>query len=373
MIVDIIGAGIGGLTLGIALKQQGIHVRIFERAKEIKEVGAGIILANNAMQVYQQLGLDAKITAKGNVVSEIAITDEQLKAITRNSLVAFEERYQSQNIAIHRGVLQRILVAEFSEEELFLDHELVGINENGKQLVFANGKTVSTSVIIGADGIFSKVRELVFQPKEIRNAKQICWRGVVSYKLPADYAHMATECWGNASRFGFVQIKEGQVYWYALKNTQSESEELQKIDTKDFASYHPLCVDIIKKTDPNKIHTAIMKDIKPFNDWSVDTVCLLGDAAHATTPNLGQGACQAIEDAYVLASCLEKYSVTEAFKIYEQKRIKKAHKVVNVSWSLGKISQLPYKWARAVRNTFLRFVPASVNKKQVAFLFKIAE
>lgn len=375
MVVDIIGAGIGGLTLGIALKKKGISVRVFEQAKEIKAVGAGIILANNAMQVYRELGLSDEISKKGNSISEIEITDAQFKTINKTSLVGFEEEYQLKNIAIHRGVLQQILVQYFNDEELFLNHELKNIKEidDKKILEFENGKAYDSFMVIGADGIFSKVRELLFAPVTIRNAKQVCWRGVLDYSL--QNINKATEAWGKKSRFGYVQIDTKKVYWYALESVKTIDEDLpSKMNKKLFSQYHPQVLALIDNTEETQIHTAFIQDVKPFKRWSKNNVCLIGDAAHATTPNMGQGACQAIEDAYVLASYLHKFDhVDKAFMLYEESRIAKAHQVVKTSFMIGKISQLSNPVLMFLRNTVFKMIPSKVNEKQMRSVFKIVD
>ncbi len=371
MIIDIIGGGIGGLTAGIAFKRKGYKVRVFEQATEIKNVGAGIILANNAMQVYKELGLSTKISTKGNRVSAIDIVDENFKTISETSLSVFEKKYELKNIAIHRGVLQKILIDEFTKDELFLGHELEAMELGNKNTVlkFKNDTSYLSEITIGADGIYSKVREIAFKTVEIRKANQLCWRGVLNFELSQEYMHKAIESWGKSTRFGFVKIDEESVYWYALKS-EARNNFNTDLDINDFKEYNSLVIEMMNKTE--NIHMSEISDIKPFKKWNVGTVCLLGDAAHATTPNLGQGACQAIEDAYVLAACFEKYKeVKNAFKAFETVRIKKAHSVVNMSWQLGKIAHLSNPLLMKIRNLLLKKIPKSIHKKQMASLFKL--
>lgn len=229
MTIDIIGAGIGGLTTAIALEQKGFNVRVFEQAEYIKPVGAGIILANNAMQIYEKLGLRNKIEANGNRISSMNITRANLTPLSKVDLSYFEEKYQVKNIAVHRGTLQQLLVGKLKTTPIKLNHRLVEVKhvDKGYELVFDNGEKVQSAVLIGADGINSNVRKHLFSTGTIRNAKQICWRGVTDFKLPAEYQNELNEAWGKTGRFGFVQIAENKVYWYALKAFKKHKEEFQ--------------------------------------------------------------------------------------------------------------------------------------------------
>lgn len=373
--IDIIGAGIGGLTTAIALKEKGFAVNIYEQAKMIKEVGAGIILANNAMQVYEKLDLKEELENSGNYISSVQITKSDLSLISNMDLRYFEEIHQVKNIAIHRGKLQQILVDQLDENSIHLDHQLKYISEDNLnyQLVFNDNQVVKSSLVLAADGLNSTVRQCLFAENQIRNAHQICWRGVTKFQLPKEYRHDLKEAWGNADRFGFVQIDAEKVYWYALKSFKNDPSEYVGDELAHyFADYHPLVKDIINATPTTSIHTAEMTDLKPINKWHKGNVCLIGDAAHATTPNMGQGACQAIEDAFVLAECMDKFELTEAFAKFQKIRMPKAHQVVNMSWTLGKLAHWSNPLSIAIRNQIMKWTPQSINRKQSEKLFQLA-
>ena len=189
MKIDIIGAGIGGLTTAIALEQKGFKTRIFEQAENIKPIGAGIILANNAMQVYEKLGLRREIEKYGNPISSLNITKANLKPLSKMDLTYFEEKFKVKNIAIHRGVLQQILIDKLETTSLSLNHKLTKVIEsrNGHFLEFKNGEKIQSSTLLGADGLSSIVRNDLFNNNTIRNANQICWRGITEFSLPKKY------------------------------------------------------------------------------------------------------------------------------------------------------------------------------------------
>lgn len=376
MKIDIIGAGIGGLTTAIALEQKGFETRIFEQAATIKPVGAGIILANNAMQVFEKLGLKEEIEAHGNHISSMNLTKPNLKPLSKVDLSYFEKKHGVQNTAIHRGTLQQILLNKLQSTEVHLNHRLNTVERHAPiySLLFENGKHVQSSTLIAADGLRSAVRNALFSNNEIREAKQVCWRGVTHFNLPEQYAHELNEAWGKDDRFGFVQIAPNKVYWYALKSFQNNPSEcsLDNITTY-FEGYHPLMIDLISSTPKEHINTAVIADLAPTNTWYQENLCLIGDAAHAMTPNLGQGACQAIEDAYVLSECLHAYDVNTAFEKFQQLRLPKAHRVVKTSWNVGKLAHMTNPLLIGIRNQLMRMTPSSVSRKQSEHIFQLSQ
>ena len=376
MNIDIIGAGIGGLTTAIALEQKGIKTRIFEQAERIKPVGAGIILANNAMQIYEKLGLRKVIEENGNPISSMNITKSNLKPLSKIDLTYFERKHNTKNIAIHRGTLQQILIDKLKSTKINLNHKLTSIveNTNGYYLKFENGEQIQSSTVLGADGLNSIVRQNIFPNNTIRKANQICWRGITECELPIKFRNELNEAWGKSERFGFVQVAENKVYWYALKSFKKSKNEFSINDLEQyFGDYNSVIKDIIKSTKKEHINTAEISDLKPTNIWFKENVCLIGDSAHATTPNMGQGACQAIEDAFVLSECLHKYEITKAFSEYQKLRLPKAHQVVKASWLVGKMAHLKNPILIGLRNQMLRLTPTSVNRKQNEQIFQLAE
>ncbi|WP_020526195.1 FAD-dependent monooxygenase [Flexithrix dorotheae] len=372
--IDIIGAGIGGLTTAIALSQKEIQIRIFEQAKAFKTVGAGIILANNAMQVFEKLGLREEIASCGNPISAMHITRASLKPISSIDLSYFERKHKVQNIAIHRGKLQDILLNHLDKKIIKTGYELSSVEENptGFKLRFNNGESTYSDYLLGADGLNSVVRNSLFAENKTRNAFQVCWRGVTDFELPEQYQNELNEAWGKGDRFGFVQIAPQKVYWYALKTLKTEKSDyaMERL-AEYFKSYHPIIRNIIETTPFYKIHAAEISDLSPIKNWYKGKVCLLGDAAHATTPNMGQGACQAIEDAYVLSECMQQYEWDEAFAKYQKLRKPKAHEVVKTSWTLGKIAHWENPLAIFMRNQLMKMTPKRLNRKQSERIFQL--
>ena len=370
--ITIIGAGIGGLTMALTLKQKGYPARVYESAPEIKPVGAGILMANNAMQVFKKLGIQHSIEAAGNRISTLDITNEKLSSLSAINLQKFEHRYGVYNVAIHRADLQRILAKAIGFENIELSKRLVSIKqEKDCKLVFEDGSVIRSPVVIAADGIRSAIRNQLFDKSEIRNTGQVCWRGVCDMELPEQYLHEGIEAWGKGIRFGFVRISSRQVYWFAVakeRSVKSEPDDLLLL----FKDFHPLVQNMIAATSKENIYFSSITDLKPVHQWYKGNVCLIGDAAHATTPNLGQGACQAVEDAYAIGQLLDPNKTFDnVFAAYQQLRIKKAHTIVNNSWRIGKMAHWGNSFAVWTRNNLMKAIPAAANNRQLQKIFDI--
>ncbi|WP_312076785.1 FAD-dependent monooxygenase [Chryseobacterium sp.] len=264
--ISIIGAGIGGLTLGNILKQHDLDFTMYESAPEIKPVGAEIMMAVNAMQIFDSLGLKEKIESRGNKIQGIFITDEKLRTISTTNVLALEKKFNSCNVAIHRAELQNILAKNVGFENIKLNDSLQQIQKNENyHLDFKNGLNIESKFVFGADGIHSKVRNQVLKTGKIRNAGQKCWRGLTDFILPEKYSHHALEIWGKGKRFGFVKISEQKVYWYALVNENKFEENLDL--TEVFKDFDSLVLEILESTQKENIILNDIIDLAPIPKW----------------------------------------------------------------------------------------------------------
>jgi 2-polyprenyl-6-methoxyphenol hydroxylase-like FAD-dependent oxidoreductase len=238
-------------------------------------------------------------------------------------------------------------------------------------LTFEDGTKHNAEIVVGADGIHSNVRKSIFKNTELRDAAQVCWRGISNAKIDKKYQVELNEIWGKGNRFGFVHVTKEQTYWFALINKskfKTKEEDLLKI----FLDYPQIVKDIIAETKQNDILCSEIWDLKPINKWYKGNVCLLGDAGHATTPNMGQGAVQAIESAMALSICLkEEKTIKEAFWKYEKIRKEKANKITKTSWFLGKIAQSDSLIICLLRNFILKIIPKYITEKQSEHLFEL--
>ena len=367
--ISIVGGGIGGLTLANVLKGYHLDFRVYESAPEIKPVGSGIMMAINAMQVFETLGLKQQIEQAGNRIHAVSVTDQLLNNISTTNVLALEHKYNSCNIAIHRADLQKILAENAGMGNIMLNHSLKQIHKKENYVLsFENGTFIESEVVFGADGIHSKIRNQIFNTGQIRETGQICWRGLTEFDLPEKYNHEAIEAWGKGKRFGFVKMSGKKIYWYAVVNKKIHKRYLSVAE--NFEEFHPMILDIIASTLPENSILNDLTDLSPIPEWHTGNLCLIGDAAHATTPNLGQGACQAIEDAYIIAKLYDKNkNWNSLFEEFQQIRRKKVDYVVNTSRKLGQFSQ----WEKAgrLRNLIMKMVPESLNRKIVERVVKL--
>lgn len=361
----IIGGGIGGLTAALALRRVGAETTVYERTPDLKEVGAGISLASNAMKVFAALGLTDQITSNGLPLTSGAIRTWKGDMIVK----AADEAHQFMNVCVHRADLLRVLAEALGEEHLRLGYECVGFQDRSDGVVarFGNGEEVKGDLLVGADGLHSVVRTQLHGSERPRYAGYTAWRAVTTFRQ----GPTASESWGHGQRFGIVPIGNHRVYWFATKNApegQPEQPKERKPELLDlFKGWHPPIPDLIEATDPETILRHDLYDRKPLKrPWGEGRVTLLGDAAHPTTPNLGQGACQAAEDALVLAQQVPGANdIVAALRRYEAQRLARTAFITDLSWRIGKMSQLESPVLCWLRNTALRAVPVSIQTKQL--------
>ncbi len=372
MRVLIIGGGIGGLTAGIALQQAGIAPHVYEREPELREAGAGISLAANAMAVLQQLGVADAVTAGGAIIQTAQICTWRGRRLSTADLARAAAVLGAPTVCIHRADLQRILYRALGKKRVHPGHRLIEIAQNSRTVTaaFVNGHRTTGDVLIGADGIHSLTRTWLYGARLPRYSGYTCWRGIVDFSDPLAPAEVATESWGPGARFGIVPIGGERFYWFATQNAPPEGQgnaaqhktDVQRI----FRGWHPPIEALIEATPAEAILRNDIYDRPPLRRWRSGRITLLGDAAHPMTPNLGQGACQAMEDALILAGSLKNApDIETALLNYEQQRISRTSWMVKTSRRLGKIAQWENGLLRTIRDHLMRQLPAEFRQKQL--------
>ena len=342
----------GGLTTALALQQAGIRVSVYEQAPALGEVGAGLTLASNASRILQHLGLGAVLEDLAVIPARGAVkhyrTGRTLVDIPRGTTQL--ERFGAPYCQIHRHDLHQALVAAALSADrncLHLGCKLEDFGQDAQSVtaLFANGRTARGDLLIGCDGIRSTVRARLFGTEDPRFTGYVAWRGLVPMeRLSASLVVPDSAVWIGPGHFlTRYKIRRGEVLNYiAIARTNHWVEEGWSVRSTvdallaEFRDFEPTARSILMATPPDQCFKWGIFDRDPLPVWSTGRVALLGDAAHPTTPFLGQGAAIALEDGMVLARAIAAAgSVAEALARYEKARVTRANGVLLASRENG--------------------------------------
>ena len=356
----VVGAGIGGLSAAIALRRDGHDVVAIERAPRLDPVGAGITLFANAMDALGRLGVAEAVAAAGAPARHSAILTSDGRELSTLPVELLDGM-----VAVHRGELQAALLQAAGEVRLGV--EIKGVEQTGDGVVVrsADGSEERGDVLIGADGLWSRIRGSVTGAAP-RYGGYTAWRGVSPVAI--ETGHLS-ESWGIGERFGLVDIGS-QTYWFATANTpegETDDPSERKAElVRRFSGWHAPIATVLDATPETTILRNDVYFLDPLPDWSAGRIVLLGDAAHATTPGVGQGAAQAIEDAVVLADELARHEEpADALAGYESVRRPRAELALKLSRRVDRVAQLANPLGRGVRNFIVRRTPPSVQRRQL--------
>lgn len=376
----IVGAGIGGLTLAVALQRRGYEVTVYENANEFKPLGAGLALAANAIKAFTELGISSDVLQAGRVIKRFIIKDKAGFPITETDSQHLSERYGLVgNFTIHRADLHRVLQQHLLPGTIQYAKRCISFSQtsSGVSIAFQDGSTAQADCLVAYDGIHSVIRKSLVPDSLPRYAGYTCWRAVINTFPENINLDETSETWSEGKRFGIVPLSDNRLYWFATRNAGQNDSLMQSYTVDDllheFEGFHFPIPQILRLTSDDHLIWNDIMDIKPLRQFAFNRVVLAGDAAHATTPNLGQGACMAIEDALILANCLEKASdVVQAFKTFEARRIRRTTQIINDSRRMGRLAQLKNPILAKLRNAAFRRVPASMVEKQMEFLYNVS-
>ncbi len=371
------GGGICGLTTAIALHQKGFEVTIYEAAKEIKAVGAGLNLSSNAIRALGAIGLEKAIIAKSKAQIGGQFLTPKGKVLNHTDLQPLVEKFGVPAlISIHRADLHQILLDEIKDKVPFYTNkrgESISKNAKGFELHFSDGTSVTGDYLLACDGIHSAIRKQLLPDVSSYYAGYTIWRGLVHHQPGAIKLEFPFKTWGKNGQFGAVPMSNNRMYWYASFKAKAKDPSLRAIKISDlekrFKDYHAPIPQLLALTKASDVLLNDAEELPNLPNFAFGKILLMGDAAHAMTPNLGQGACQSIEDAVVLAKLLAIESTPEkAFITFEQERIPRTQKAALDSRNVGKAAHLDNSILIALRNFYLRQTSKSAFNKQVAFL-----
>jgi len=378
--VLIAGAGIGGLTAAVALQKLGFSVEVYEAAPVLKPTGAGIVLAPNALEVLRLLGLKENIQSAGHRLTHgMKVTDKNRNPI--QELSGYDEKgmFGHSSTTIHRGALQQALLNVVGEDNVYTGKRCQKVEQTDDTVTLTceDGTRATGHLLLGADGIHSAVRKQLFPNISLRYSGETCWRGISNFASGEKWSGRGFEMWGSSGRFGLMPISDTQVYWFSTQKVgpggKDKSQEAAKAAlVEKFAHYAEPVPMVLEGTPADKILRHDLFDFAPISNWSKGSIGLIGDAAHATTPNMGQGGCQAIEDAWGLYLCLQReQDLAKALKDFQALRFPKASMVVKNSYLFGKLAQMKNPVLCWFRNAMLRMTPTSVILKQLKQLYLV--
>ena len=380
--VDILiqGAGIGGLTLAIAMIRKGYTVRIVERASGLSEVGAGIWMAANPMQIFDRLGFAEKIMAAGWTIHRITLQDYNGDILQESDLSAVAKLFGFETVALHRSALQRVLSEQLPSDVVTFGTEAKNLSQStdAVSVLLTDGSTIKAKIVVGADGFHSQIRRLTSLDGKTRYSGSSSYRAITKSAnlLFPELNHDAYEIWGKGCRLGFSKISADACYWYMTFDSdpnKSSSPLARRAHAESlFCRFFPKWTSLLENTPSDEILQTDLSDLKRLETWSSDRIGLIGDAAHATTPNLGQGGAMAVEDAYSLSDAVEKVGLNRrAFLLYEKQRREKVDWTVSTSWNIGRICHLKNPMLRTLRNVALRKLVSNGGEKQMRKLYSI--
>jgi salicylate hydroxylase len=374
--IAIIGGGIGGLTLAIALRQRGIAAEIFEQAPEMIEIGAGIALAANSTRELRRLGVLDQITALSTEPIELIYRDwrdgHRIAAHPIRQDLQYQKRFDAPLLGVHRADLQRILSCAFGGAELHLGHQLANLVDQGDTigLEFANGRFVEADLVIGADGVRSVVRRFVTGGDDTVYSGTSAFRGIVPVnRLPSLPNPQALQFWmgpsahllhyvigGSGDAVNFFAGVEGPSVWPHPDKWLAEIQPGEALAA--FRGWHPAVTEMVGAVE-HKVRWGLFS-VRPLQHWCRGRAVLLGDAAHAMLPHHGQGANTTIEDAITLAELLASSPHREleaAVRHYQALRRARTRKIQRSSRVTNDLLHLPDGPALAGRDRRMTSFP----------------
>ncbi|MBE9166745.1 FAD-dependent monooxygenase [Pleurocapsales cyanobacterium LEGE 06147] len=362
--IIVVGGGIGGAATALALHRAGLDAVIYERTKELREVGAGIALWANATHILKQLDLLEDAIRVGCLTTNYQFNSQLGKELVNVPVAGFELPV----VGIHRAELQQLLWKNLPQEKFVLGEKFERFerNENQVRAYFASGLSVEGDALIGADGLRSRVRAELWgdRPPTYRNYKT--WRGLTDY-VPSKYRPgYIQEFLGRGKGFGFMMLGKEKMYWYAAATAPKAQPDLEIGRKKElemmYQDWFSSIPELIAATNEADILTTDLYDRPPTQPWSQQNITLLGDAAHPMLPTMGQGACTALEDAYIVAKCLKEESLpTTAFQHYESLRFPRTKAIVEQSLQAGRMGELKNPLAAGLRNTFIKVMGSAIS------------
>ncbi|MBR8655684.1 FAD-dependent monooxygenase [Achromobacter sp. Marseille-Q0513] len=379
--VAIVGAGIGGLAAALAIRQAGLSVSVYDQASRLEPLGASLTLWPNAMRCLRALGVAEPLLRAGARILSTEARSLRGEMLACVPMQRFYDEAGEPGICVTRADVQRVLLDALGAEHVTLSRRLESLSQDagGVALRFRDGAEARADLLIGADGLRSTVRRLLFDDGPPRYAGYGAWLGLSAIDHPRLARESAVEVYGAGERLGVIDSGGGLYYWYFIENRAQPVDGVvhctsgsllpRLVDWPDYARQLAMSTRARSLQYLSFFHRSARR-----GPWGQDRALLLGDAIHPYLPNLGQGACQAIEDAHVLgimlAQGLEDQSLLTR---YQSARARRTAMLGRDSVRLGRFAQVGGPTSSRLRDLALRSVPDWVHARRTRQQFGIGE
>jgi salicylate hydroxylase len=363
--IAVIGGGIGGLAAALALERRGAEVAVYEQSPIHSEIGAGINLTPNAVKAFRALGLEGDIESIGWGSEWLMIRSwKSGRTISQVRRGEFRQKFGAPNLTVHRADLLDVLRSALKTTKIRLGTRCVAVEPGDRIAVacFADGSEIEADVVIGADGIHSAVRESLFGADTPRFTGCICWRGMAPVDdVPRDINTMDGTMWlGPHGHVVHYRVRRGElvnIVAHVDSDAWTEESWTRECGVAEVMTTYAAWNSALTRLYPcsTRWYKWALYDRDPLEQWSKGRATLLGDAAHAMLPYLGQGAAMAVEDGCVLAAMITRHGedLGEALVAYERLRAPRAKAAVLGSRARAKENHLASPWAQLKRDVRL--------------------
>jgi 2-polyprenyl-6-methoxyphenol hydroxylase-like FAD-dependent oxidoreductase len=352
----VIGAGIGGLAAAIALRQHGWDVTVLERESQLDATGPALAIWPNGTRALERLGLGELVRRAAARPMSAVIRKADGTPMVEHPPDALRRRYGAPLVAVRREELLHAEYGRLEEGTVRFDCPVTRVLDGAVE--YGSGSVLAAEVIVGADGLHSQARRWVSAGEEPRPSGLVAFRGLTP---PGAGEVPFGEWWGPGVIAGLLPLHDGAIYWYVSLRGDRRTELGAQLD-----AFAPAVRAVVRSTAPDHVLVHELLDRGPSGGWNRGRVALLGDAAHAMLPFLGQGACSSLEDAVALADALDREpAIDAALASYVRARRTPATRLIRGSRVAGDLALLRPRAARAIRDFITTVLPASYQMRRL--------